>query len=151
MATDTTHHHVEPYAVEDTGRASARCLTHMTVTAERWPTMSHAARGFCCDEGRHLRFVIEISGADLDPIPVMRDLSGLARIIHDPQARVHIQDERHTSAWLWHAGGRVEPLRVALTGVTGLDSDDYATHTWTVTGEDGCVILSVPIRIDGLV
>ena len=87
MTATATYHDIEPYAVERNGMASARCLTHLTATAEQWPTMSQAARGFCCDEGRNLRFITEFSGEDLDLIPVMRDLPGLARTIRSDAQR----------------------------------------------------------------
>ena len=148
--TSATYHDVEPYAVEGNGMASARCLTHLTATTEQWPTMSGAAHGFRCDEGRNLRFITEFSGEDLDVIPIMRDLSGLARTIRsDAEARTYTGEDGQTSAWLWHAGGRIEALTITLAGSTGFGEDDYATQTWTVTGEDGRVILSVPVRIDG--
>ena len=148
--TSATYHDVEPYAVEGNGMASARCLTHLTATTEQWPTMSGAAHGFRCDAGRNLRFITEFSGEDLDLIPVMRDLSGLAKTIRsDAEGHAYMQDHGHTSAWLWHAGGHIEALTIALAGSTGFDGDDYATESWTVIGEDGRVILSVPVRIDG--
>ncbi len=150
MTATATYHDIEPYAVERNGMASARCLTHLTATAEQWPTMSQAARGFCCDEGRNLRFITEFSGEDLDLIPVMRDLPGLARTIRsDAEAHAQMQEYGHTSAWPWRGGGHVEPLTITLDRMTEFGEDDYATQTWKVTGEDGRVILSLPVRIDG--
>jgi hypothetical protein len=150
MTMTATYHDVEPYAVEHSGMASARCLTHQTATAEQWPTMSQAARDFRCDEGRNLRFITEFSGEDLDLIPVMRDLSGLARTIRgDAEAHAQMQDHGHTSAWLWLGDGRVEPLEITLDHMSEFDLNDYASQTWKVSGADGRVIVSVRVRIDG--
>jgi hypothetical protein len=151
MTTTVTDHDIEPYLVEGTKMASARCLTHGTTTLEQWPDMGQAARGFCCDGGLNFRFVAEFTADDLDlDPPVMRDLSGLARAVRsDAEARAYGQDFGHTSAWLWHGAGRVEPLRIALARATGFNADDYATQTWQVRGDGGRLILEVPVRIDG--
>jgi hypothetical protein len=151
MATTATYHDIEPCPVEGTKMASARCLTHGTTTTEQWPDMGQAARGFRCDDGRNLRFVTEFTADDPDPDPpVMRDLSGLARAVRsDAEAHAYGQDYGHTSAWMWHGGGRAEPLTIALASATGFGADDYATQTWQVTGEDGRVILEVTVPIDG--
>lgn len=86
--TGTSDHHVEVFPVEGTGWASARCLTHMTTTTEQWNTMGEAAREVRCDEGSNLQFITEFSGEGPDPVPVMRDLSGLTRAIRaDADAR----------------------------------------------------------------
>ena len=80
----------------------------------------------------------------------MRDLPGLARTIRsDAEAHAQMQEYGHTSAWPWRGGGHVEPLTITLDRMTEFGEDDYATQTWKVTGEDGRVILSLPVRIDG--
>jgi hypothetical protein len=145
-----TYHDIEPHAVRGNGMASARCRTHQAETAEQWPTMGEAARGFRCDGGLGLRFVTESSGDGTDPVAAMRDLSGLARVISaDAEARAYAHDDARTSAWLWHSGGRVEALQITLDHMGEFDEDDYATQTWKVTGADGRDILTVPVRIDG--
>ncbi len=53
------------------------------------------------------------------------------------------------SVRLFPMGRRVEPLTITLDRMTEFGEDDYATQTWKVTGEDGRVILSLPVRIDG--
>jgi hypothetical protein len=148
--TETTYHDIEPYVVKFSGKASARCLTHQVVTTEQWHDMAAAGRGFACDEGRGLRFITEAGDGDGAPIPVMRDLSGMARMVRaDAEGRAYTGDDAHTRAWLWLGAGRVEPLEITLHNVTPFDLNDYATQTWTVTGEDGRLIVSFPVRIDG--
>lgn len=150
MTTTATYHDVEPYAVEGSGIASARCLTHQTTTTQQWPTMSQAGREFCCDEGRNLRFITEFHGDDIDVTPVMRDLSGLARTIRsDAEAKAYGQRYGETRAWLWLGGGRVEPVEITLDHMSRFDLNDYASQTWNVTGTDGRLIVSVRARIDG--
>lgn len=150
MTTTATYHDVEPYAVEGSGMASARCLTHQTTTTQQWPTMSQAGREFCCDGGRNLRFITEFSGEGPDPVPVMRDLSGLARAVRtDAEARAYANDDGHTTAWLWLGCGRVEQLEITLDHMSTFDLNDYASQTWNVAGADGRLIVSVRVRIDG--
>lgn len=151
MTTTTeTYHDIEPFAITDVdGRASARCLTHMTSTTEKWGTFGAAAREFICDE-QDQRFVTEFHGADIDVTPAMHDLSGLARAIRsDAESNAYGQSYGYTEAWLWHPGGRTEPLTIKLGLMTGFNEDDWATQEWAVHGEDGRLITTVPVRIDG--
>jgi hypothetical protein len=152
----TTDHDIEPFAIEGNGMVSARCLIHGTDTREQWSTLSQAARGFFCDGGLDLRFVTEFHGEDVDDVdvvPFMHDLSGLARKIHgDAEARAYGLCYGETLAWQWHPRGRVEPLVITLAGSTPFGEDDYGTQIWRVTGAaDGRVIVEVRVRIDGRV
>jgi hypothetical protein len=150
MSTTITGHDIDAFAIAPVGMASARCLIHKTDTREQWSTMSQAARDFVCDEGRNLRFITEFHGDDIDVIPVMCDLSGLARTIRSEKlAMAYGQWPGETFAWQWHPGGRAEPLVIALADSTPFNEDDYGTQTWRVTREDGRVIVEVPVRIDG--
>lgn len=146
--TTTTEHDIQPYATKG-GDVAARCLTHNTVTTENWPDTGRAMCGFRCDEGRRDRFITVLDGPGLDA-PVMRDLTGLARVVAgDVEARAYGYEDGVTAVWMWHEGGKLERLTIALDHAMPFDSDDYATETWKVTGEDGRVILTVPVLIDG--
>ena len=150
MTATATYHDIEPYTVKVNRMASARCLTHQTDTTEQWHDTRAAARGFVCDEGRSLRFIIETETDDTAPVPVMRDLTGLARAVRaSAEIRAYCGYDSRTTAWLWLGDGQTERLEIALDRASEFDSDDYATETWTVTGADGRVIASVPVRIDG--
>jgi hypothetical protein len=150
MTATDTYHDIEPYAVQGSGRASARCRTHGTDTAEQWPDMSAAGRGFRCDEGRGWRFITETETDDGPAVPVMRDLSGLARVVRgDAEQRAYCGSDMCTSAWLWLGGGKLEQLAILLDSATGYDDSDYAYETWAVTGADGRLVTAVRVRIDG--
>jgi hypothetical protein len=150
MTAAETYHDIEPYVLSGHGKATARCLTHQTVTSEQWHDLAAAGRGFTCDEGRNLRFITETSTDNARPVPVMRDLSGLVRIVRaDVENRAYTGDDVLTTAWLWLGGGRLEALEITLDTVTPYDRNDYAVETWKVAGEDGRLIASVRVRIDG--
>jgi hypothetical protein len=145
-----TYHDIEPYAVKSNGAATAHCLTHNTTTSEIWGTLSAAVREFRCDEGRNLRFITESDHGDGAPVPVMRDLTGLARLVrHDAEDRAYCGDDHQTRAWLWAGGGNLEPLTIDMTHMSEFNADSYATQTWQVTAADGQVIVSVRVQIDG--
>jgi len=154
IKTQTTYHDIEPYAIEGSGMVSARCRTHSTATAEKWDTFPQAARGFMCDQAG-ARFVTEFHGDDIEVIPVMRDLSGLARVLReDAEAAAYGEVYGATRAWQWHQGGHAEPLTITLcarsnAGQRSFGEDDYMVQTWRVTGEDGRVVTEVTVRIDG--
>jgi hypothetical protein len=145
-----TEHDIEAYAVQRTGMASARCLTHKTDTTEQWTTLSAAAQGFRCDEGRNLRFITETTVDQDTPVPVMRDLSGLTRLVHgDAEARAYGIDDPDTRAWLWLGGGRLEPLEIDMQHMSEFDENLYAVQTWAATRFSGEVIATAHVRIDG--
>jgi hypothetical protein len=120
MTTAGTDHDIEPYVLSGSGKATARCLTHQTDTREQWHDLAAAGRGFVCDEGRALRFIIETAtGADgIASVPVMRDLSGLARMVRAAiEAHAYTNDDMLTAAWLWLGRARVEALNITLDTV----------------------------------
>ena len=150
-ATSTdTYHDIEPYMLEGTDSVSARCLTHMTTTTERWPDFRGAGRGFVCDEGKGLRFVTEFHGDDIDVTPRMVDLSGLCRIIRsDAEASAYGQEYGHTKAWLWCGDGKTSALTISVARAAEFDEDQWATQTWRIARHSGRVIAEVPVLIDG--
>jgi hypothetical protein len=142
-------HDIESYAIGD--KVSVRCLTHDTDTMEQWNSVRDAIRDFACDGGLGLRFIIETeAGIHDSTVVVMRDLSGLARAVHNAvEARTYGWDDTPTRAWLWLGDGRTEPLDLKPAGMSDYDEDDYAVVTTNVTGADGRVIIAVRVRIDG--
>lgn len=143
------YHDIDPFSTGSTGGVSARCLTHETVTSEQWATFRQAAHDFHCDPAEQ-RFITEYhDGDDVHPA-TMRDLSGLARVIRgDAEARVYSGADGSRAAWMWHSGGKLEPLTITLDHGVPFDEDDWGEQVWKVSGEDGREVLSVTVWIDG--